>query len=669
MRKSIGLVVALGLSGTAFAGAPVGGVEKVEAGEKKALTFTRGDTEWKFGAKIVTENRFAKNAVMLNKCLPDETNHFRTTLDTDFGFAYGEKKFGHKAVEVASTLRFKTIWGKIGYQSRTETNDEFKVVDAALGEHNHASTRSLVWIKNAWIKASLNAMFGFESEKVHTVKFGMFPFQLGRGIALGQFYGIVSPGFLAIYSRDTDFSPTGILLNGEIVEDTLWYDLYYAKYEDKSASFGDVFNSNKEKVLGRRLTPWSGSAKDSDVFAARLKIKALDDKEIGTLHLEPYVMYNEASDQKVEMMADSKSMLGAVGLGLEYTNKNFEFGAEVAANYGHERLYAIDRNKVILKNEKYGTEPIESVHQVYSHLTYVKAGDVTPLYDTKSVVVNADSETSLINNRNSECGCAYNGQTWVPSEAGALLGGNVDSFKNADDRYRPSYKNNYRGWMFVVDASYLFNCIDLTTAAAYGFASGDKNPHLCERDKNYKGFVGLYELYSGKRVPSVFILDARKIRRPLTLDKDESEAQSDPSFTDLHHVGLGVTWKPKCLKDKNFKLNPNLLFFWKDFASRKYDRTANDCEGAISECKDARKFMGTEFNLIAQYDLLKDLSLKGYFAIFFPGSYYEDIKGVPMKGDIFNKLEIADKSDLPSARYRLSDDTAYYAQAVLEYKF
>ena len=71
--------------------------------------------------------------------------------------------------------------------------------------------------------------------------------------------------------------------------------------------------------------------------------------------------------------------------------------------------------------------------------------------------------------------------------------------------------------MAVVDSSYLFEDVDLKVAAAYGYASGDDNPHTVERDKNYKGFVGLHELYAGKRVPSVFVLDARKVKRPLTL--------------------------------------------------------------------------------------------------------------------------------------------------------
>ena len=87
--------------------------EVIAAGEKKPCEIRGGDAGLTFGGKTVTEHRFTKNAVMLNSDLPDETGHFRQTLDMKTNFAWGEKKFDHKAVELGSVLRFKTIWGKI----------------------------------------------------------------------------------------------------------------------------------------------------------------------------------------------------------------------------------------------------------------------------------------------------------------------------------------------------------------------------------------------------------------------------------------------------------------------------------------------------------------------------------------------------------------------------
>jgi hypothetical protein len=659
MKRSSKLFMGIALGTAITASAFAGDTNKIdsEVGVKKPLEFSWGDMKLNIGGKSTTEHRFAKNAVMLNNQIPDEVGHFRETIDTNFLLAYGEKKFGHKAVELGTDVRFKTMWGRPGHFAGTEKNDEFKVGKAAVGEHVHKNARTLLWVKNAWLQASWNAIFNADTDTLQHFKIGMFPFYLGRGISLGIFYG-VSKNFLAIYSADNDFSPPGILLTGEIVKDTLSYDIYYAKLEEKSASFGDVFNSNKEMIIGRRATPWNGPAKDSDLFAMRLKIKPLDEKKnYGTLEIEPYLMYNEDSDQKVDLPADSKSTLGAVGLAAEYTKNNFEFGGEIAFNYGEEELYNIDRNVVLLKHMEYGLVAGGAVREVYSHVLGTAIGGATL---DKQVQVTTAAHDAILANKNLTNGGVFSSNA---------------AYKSASNRFRCGYINKYRGWMAVVDAAYTIKRIDLKAAIAYGFASGDQNPHAEEKNKNYDGFIGLHEVYSGKRVPSVFILDARKIKRPLTLiegtnevDSALSPADSDSSFSDLHHVGFGVTWKPKCMKKNKVSLNPNILFFWKDHDSFAYDRAKNNGQGGLSD-KKASKFLGTEINLNSEIEMLKDLKLVANLAIFFPGSYYKDIKGAPMKNDLFNDLEIADKASLDSSRYRISDDTAFYSRVAIEYKF
>lgn len=667
-RLTKGMLVALLFAGTAVAGKEPMMEEKTDVivpGEKKAFVFRRGDMTFKLGGKSTTEHRFSKNAVMLNSKLPDQLSHFRQTLDTNVHFGYGEKKYGHNAIELGSTVRFKTVWGQFGKFPGTEKNEKFKVLGTSLGEHTHSSKRSLMWVKNAWLQASWNAIFNVESNLLHTFKIGMFPFYLGRGISLGPIYG-ATRSFLALYNKDADFSPPGILLSGELLKDKLWYDLYYAKLEDKSASFGDVFNSNKEKILGRRTTPWSGPSKDSDLFAARLKIKPLNKAgNKGELELEPYIFYNEASDQKVELTADSKSMLGAVGLAAEYSFKNFEIGGEVAFNFGSEKLRAIDRNQVVLRSDVYTDNgDFESIHEVYSKVLY--DDETNTNVHGKPVVVNPQTESAITKYARSYEGPRANDATWAPDPADD---NGVPMYKNASDRYRCAYTNKYRGYMAVLDASYLIDRFDLKVAAAVGIASGDGDPHAVEKNKNYDGFVGLHEAYPGKRVPSLLILDARKVKRPLTLVEGDGEADSDASFTDLRFFGFGATWAPKSMKSRKFSINPNILFFWKDYKSKKYDRTYNDCEGRVDPCCDADRFLGTEINVLAKMELLKDLTLIGNFGYFTPGSYYKDIKGTPMKGDLFNKLEEQDRQDLPSERYRIGTSDAIYTQVALEYKF
>ncbi len=640
-----------GFSGTVFSGDFLNNTSGdkdsktiITPGEKKPFSFARGDAVLTLGGKSVTEHRFAKNAVLLNNNIPDEAGHFRQTLDTTMGLVYGEKKFGHKALELSSTVRFKTIWGKVGYMAKTERDGAHKIAEALVGEHSHPSARSLVWIKDAWLKFSLNSVFGHDdTEKLHFIKAGMFSFYLGRGISLGPIYGFTK-SYLAVFSRETDYSAPGILFSGEAVKDILSYDLYYSKLEEKSASFSDVFNSNKEKILGRRKNPWSGPAKDSDLIAARLKVTPFGkEKKYGDLNLEPYILYNEASDQQVLLPADSKSMLGTVGFAAEYKKKSFEIGGEIAANYGHEKIHAIDTNQVVIRMVELeaGKTALQSV---FNKILYVSNPD-------KNLEVTSVTKAIVAGNSN-----LYN----------SALFSNDTNYISTDDRFRTPYTNKYRGWMGVVDASYLFENFDLKFAAAYGYASGDKHPHAEKKDKSYKGFVGLYELYSGSRVPSVFVLDARKIKRPLTLQEGStSEVDSEATFSDIQYFGIGATWKPKWLKERNCSINPNILFFRKVHRSPKYDRELE----AVSATAKARKGIGTEFNVISSIDLIKDLTLSANLSMFVPSNYYDDIKGAPMRGDLFNQLEETDRASLVSSTYRISTDTAFYTQIVLTYKF
>ena len=90
-------------------------------------------------------------------------------------------------------------------------------------------------------------------------------------------------------------------------------------------------------------------------------------------------------------------------------------------------------------------------------------------------------------------------------------------YTNAADRFRPAYKNDFDGWMAVLDAAYNLRKWNLKWAVSWGYASGDVNPHIVEKDKKYNGFVGLHEGYCGKRVQSIFLLDMRLLKRPLAL--------------------------------------------------------------------------------------------------------------------------------------------------------
>ena len=246
---------------------------------------------------------------------------------------------------------------------------------------------------------------------------------------------------------------------------------------------------------------------------------------------------------------------------------------------------------------------------------------------------------------------------------------------NKSNRIRPEYTNDFDGWMGIIDARYkLTNSFKI--AAEFGYASGDNDPTINEVNKKYHGFVGLHEIYAGKRVFAQMVLGERYIPRLRGLvagqrEADGFRAKVDNNFTDLTYFGVGATWKPESYEKNRFKVNPNLVFFWKNDDSYKYvlDTVTPD-NSHVSSTEKAGSFLGTEINLIANYELIKDLTLGAIVAFFAPGSFYKDVKGVPLRGDFYrDKIPSDAKTGLNPADYRLSDDNAFWGVISLEYRF
>ncbi len=617
-------------------------------GSKYPFVFKRGDTVLALGGKTRQEYFAAKNPIFLNNNLPDDFSFFRHITDLFIDVTWGTEKYGHPAIEAFMDIRQRMLWGAAGRYIQTDP-ETVKISDSVVGAHNHRISRPLLWIRDLWLQASLNAIFNFHGKTEHYIKGGLFPFWLGRGIALGPYYGLTK-SFLGIGSYHNDQSAPAILISGEIVRDVVSYDLYYTKFEDKSNTLGDTFNHVKANHIGRELNPWRGTSKDNELWAARIKWNAFDDQD-GRLDLEPYIFYNEASDLNVESVADAKSMLGTVGLALEWSYSNFEFGGEIAFNYGHQILRCIDRNRIkIVRDPSSGC-----LKEVYTKVSYGGQDQATVTENLKGLV-EANLPTA--------CQCddldMFNGKEFGADRSGG--------FTNASDRFRPERRVDYRGWMFTFDMAYFLEEYNTKFATGYAYASGDTDPNSSSLDScpivKYNGFVGINENYAGTRIPSLMVLDARKLARPLTVDNETTFSISDNSFTDMHIVGAGLTWTPMKNDPTKMSINPNVLAFWKAHRTRRF----NFCEQVFTNAC-ASRFLGTEFNVFFNYEMLRDLQLYAKFAVFFPGTFYSHSRGVLLASAAFLGLDRRDSTGFDSPNYGLDRDTAYYANIGAEYKF
>lgn len=609
----------------------------------------QNDVLFTFGGSFKPEMFSGVNTDLLNKNnIGNMTWYMRHTFDVSLGVSYGQETFDSSIINSKFNIRDKGVWGNPESITRT-TESTIKDVDVVEGAHKHAIPRHIFWMREGWLEFDLKHFLGLSFLNQHNFKLGLFPFQLGRGIALGTAYA-VGPELLGFYTDSAvdQFAPGG-LLHGDILEDQLSYDLYAAILQNKSASFSDTAAAIYGQQYGRRETPQRGSGKINFLIASRLNWDVFKSDKYGRLHVEPYALYNKDSEQKVEFRGDASSQLGTIGLAMEYTQDVFEFGFDYAFNLGQQRVKGWDRNTVAKENRDGRAVFVNShvVDQDGNKVPFVRGNEAQGLIDCSP---QDESE---------------NGQVidTVDENVGFVTG--PVTLTNSSTRFRNPYTNKYEGWMFVVDSGIWAYKKDLMLSAAVWVASGDSNPNEETKDRQYSGFIPLQEVYSGTRVETAFFGNfARPLSQPTTNQAPSRFAQVVDGFTNSISCGFSAKYEPQDVKTP-FKIFPNALAYWQEKPTKKFDAKTNK-ELDV----DASTFLGVELNIFTHWMVLKDLKLFFVGAVFFPGMHYRDILGKPLNAAQKAQLDRLDRTGFSADRVpNIGADTAYTFNLGVEYKF
>ncbi|HEV2601526.1 MAG TPA: hypothetical protein VGT41_04455 [Candidatus Babeliales bacterium] len=562
---------------------------------------------------------WGKNINLLNSNVREDRSIFwRHTFDITTDVKYGQKTFGDDLVICHATIRNKGIWGNTESIART-TAAEVKPVNAVVGRHSHSIPRHVLWIRELWLECAMDALFNLGFLNCHTLTVGSFPFQLGRGISLGDAY-LVGPENLGFYAESIiDQYAFGAKLSGELAEECLSYDLYAGILNNRSASFAETGSKTQMQEFGRRFNPERGYGKINYVVAGRLQWNVLSKSRSDKLTIEPYALFNDDREQQVEFLGDAASKLGTVGLALEYIGKTWEAGFDTAVNIGYQKVRGWDRNVVNLENR--GGVLVE----VNSHVVAQNGLKVPFAKGAAQTTIESSYQNETENGKTI-------GQTNQAFLVDALNNEPLDGTTeliNAKNRFRNPYNNKLQGWMAVADIGYWMCDRNIFWAIAGGVASGDTNPNSETIDGNYKGFIGLQEVYSGTRVRSAFLMSgAGKVKRPLSVPKSNQApsafAFEVSGFSNLVFGGTSLCWKPKHW-DRKFNLNPNLLVYGQQFATKKFDAILGK-----DLYVDASNFLGVELNVFIDYNPIKDVKWFFVGSVFFPGQHYKDIKGKPL---------------------------------------
>ncbi len=621
--------------------------------DKPPLTVTRGDYSMTFGGSTKVEHFFQRNKVLLNKNIPDECEYFKNTFDMIFDLDFGQKRFGHKAAQVYLDLTHKGVWGRNGTFADSEPSapTQLKMSDSFFGNHSHSNGRPFVWFREAWLSLSLSAVADKETETPHTVKVGYFPFEVGRGIGLGSYYGLSRGDQLGFYSYAEEKAAPGICISGEIVHDRVSYDVYFSRFEERNKDLKDTTGLAHGHYTPAPALPWRGLGKDNDVVAGRLKIAALKNDR-GSLNVEPYIVYNSAPDQKVHVIADSDVKFGVTGLNIEHACGDFEWGGEAAVNFGKMTRKAIDTNVTEIFRGDDG--------RLAERYTKIVQWDPVRNERTKNKVMRSLAVDGVVDQLD-----------YLHKDLHIPAPGRGYDMISTDDRFRKDYEAKFGGWMGVLDAAYTFKDLDIKFALGGGYASGDKDPDMEQENKTYKGFVGLNECYNGKRIKSILVLDERSISRPVIFSKTNVEADKEMSFTNMAFGGFNALWTPRIF-GKKWSVNPNCLFFWN---AHQEDKPVVAADGGVTfgtpGTDKASKFLGTELNLLTRVEVLKDFSVFANLAFFKPGQFFKDFSGIKLGRDEYFEMarDNGEEGQVDPKNFRLGSNNAYHVNVGFTYKF
>lgn len=618
------------------------------------LLFKMGNVTGWTQIKFKPESFFLGYSNLLNtnnRC--DNIYLSRSTIDYNIKLDFGSEWFGHKGAEFFMSFRNKATWGNPNSIAQT-TETNLKLLEVVFGDHNHFITRHVTWIRELWFNFCINDSFNLGFKNQHYFTMGAFPFELGRGISLGSAFA-VGPRILGFFSDNAiDQYAFGFKLYGDVIAHRLSYDIYAAILENKADSISNTAAKVRGQEFGRKFMQERGPGKVNFIIANRWRWRPISSGQ-QSMFFEPYVMYNYSPEQKVEFIADANSRLGTFGLAGEFKAGALEWGFDTAVNVGRQQVPGWDRNVIEFENR-------EGIVTVVNSRVRVDSSD-----GPKAIYV-PGSQTQRVINTSAQSA----------SQNGQLIGTvNGTQLFNDNNRFRSPSTNSYKGWMFIADAIYSLNkAKTLKIAVMAGAASGDRNPNQdLERpnesnvDGDFKGFIGLQEIYSGSRVQSVFLLGGTgKAPRPLFIPSTDDVVDRLPSivsgFTNLVLVGSSIHWYPE-RGSKKFGVRPNIIAYWQQVATNAFDRGTNMASTHL-----ARNYLGLEINAFTDCELFDNCKLYAIGSTFIPGSHYKDIKGTPLTRDQLKFLDNQDKTGvIADVNPLLGDNIAYTINVGIECRF
>ncbi len=648
-------------------------LEKEEIKKEGAgIVFVSPGTKLGLSGALAQEHVAIRNGNALNEEVGDWKWKFRQRIDLKWHsefFGDNKKKPAAEAVisflnmhfwkESYSNLYLKTEPAFLSFNESTghflTPDNSFDQVSNAFFEPMISSHIPVITFTEAWFSAYFHRYVKALKKKPTYLKVGYFPYQLGRGIALGPSDegGIEYFGYnLSALPFASPFYAPGILWHGTVtphVAYELYYSLLLKRYNAPFERDALYFRFRLDKAALNRF----GKEVASQLWAGKVIVKPFDVAH-KSLYSEGYFLWHHATlnaSARNQNIVDRDTDVVTLGCMLDCRYKQLRWNLECATQLGAVVMHPFDKNDLRLRKNAQGFAEAACTHVRAAKMkTYDGTdGGFAQFEDTPSLPAPAtDALLSMVNDDNlgyspsnvalhdasgntiidlmqgnfinkedlkNSLAALWNGGAPIASAATLLAQAQSRYIQcyNAQDRVRNQFKVELQGFMCTADLAYAMKKFPCSLHLAGAFISGDTDPFAAEKNTSYKGFLPIRDIrYRGHFVKSLAVLGARVIPRPC----DGQWHQQDAS--NLAYAGVGFQVNP--LEDRSkLLIESNVLWFFQPAQQKKAL-----LDSGTEALGYAHQDLGVECNASLTFRPLKSLVLLARGGIFFPGKLYKD---------------------------------------------
>lgn len=627
-------------------------------------------TEVSYGGCVKTDYYGARHAKTLDKERKDDVvDQFRERAE--FILQVSQKMDPYRDKPVVES-RF-TIGNVMFWRSYYQP-DGYSVVKDQFGAMATTVPSVRANLQEAWVKVNVDQIFSNHEPVGLSIKAGYFPFIVGRGVALGDWYngGALSFGFskAGVQEVTPKFAP-GLLASGTLYNNCLHYDLYFspAVTEEVSTSLGGTSQTSSliDGVSDRHLL--AGKLRGYYNFYGNSKT-----------YFEPYFVYYNSPRNSVNAPYDAPLRFLTFGCMLDHKAGGFEFNAEFAQQFG--------RNKV-RENLNTSRPDINKFWTTDASGKRVFNSNPQPNFFRPAEEGTIDL-TGFVKADGTDATDVSDAYAALPTSYPAWQDEARTSWQEQRFfEYHHPYEFDLEGRMLMIDMRYTFDDYPLQVAGAFGYFSGDVYPYNDDVDKYFvaegetpkpsggqaiskrHNFLPLRDYhYTGLWAFPMVNLNSGLVPRSYGVSYRSKTAISErDACTNMIFLAAGFTVSPTNDLER-FRINPNVAIYWSDSDAKKWDKNAllpplvkeeEDFElansfilseesakiknpGGLTSIKPqytyqilqgwesnelASSTLGWEVNCLVNYFITDNLDLMIKAGVFFPGQRYRDLAGQP----------------------------------------